>query len=106
MGQALARLGPGSATERERAAVVARAGEEGLEGYRFRMEDDFTRLALSATETNKVTPFPECIQFGLQVRQRLVLRRSTPALGGHMKHFHGSHTICGRTRSAQPNVAP
>ncbi|MEE8106506.1 MAG: HEAT repeat domain-containing protein [Planctomycetota bacterium] len=62
LGEALADWA-GSATERERAAVVARlierAGEVGLEGYRFRMEDDFTRLALSATDRDRIASYTE-----------------------------------------------
>jgi len=62
LGEALADWA-GSATGPERTAVVTRlierAGEEGLEGYRFRMEDDFTRLALSATDRDRIASYTE-----------------------------------------------
>ncbi len=70
LGEALAHWA-GSAPEQDRIAVVTRlierTGEEGLEGYRFRMEDDFTRLALSVTDRERIASYAESTRpFGVR----------------------------------------
>ena len=51
LGEALAGWAGGAGTGSERTEIVrtllARVGDEGLDGYRFRMEDDFRRIALN-----------------------------------------------------------
>jgi HEAT repeat protein len=54
LGEALAVWAGGAPSGAEQTAVVttllARAGEEGLDGYRFRMEDDFRRIPLDEAQ--------------------------------------------------------